>query len=96
MYLIVNRRKEYGAGILSSRGQMKKFMEQIGEACYILPCSLHELIVVSESQGRDAKILQELVREVNRSAVVSPEEFLSDSVYFCHMDTGEVELCSDR
>lgn len=95
MYLILNRRSEYGAGVLSSRKLMKKLMEQIGEDCYILPSSVHELLALPCSQKFSVKELQELVRSVNRDAV-SLEDFLSDSVYFCHMDTGEVELCSDR
>ena len=48
-----------------------------------------------EIAGPPFKIKYEVLRGVNRD-VVSLEDFLSDSVYFCHMDTGEVELCSDR
>lgn len=92
LYLIQNRRREFGAGVLSSRRLMKRFMEEVGESCYILPSSTHELLAVPLSMQPEPEALRAMVREVNQTAV-GPEEFLSDSVYYCHKDTGEVELC---
>ena len=94
VYLILNSRKEFGAGIMTRPGRMKEFMQQIGTDCYILPCSVHELLAYPCGQDAGAEELQKMVWEANREAV-SPEEFLSDHVYFCHMDSGEVDLCQE-
>lgn len=93
MYLILNGRKELGAGIMTRPECMKEFMRQIGTDCYILPSSIHELLAYPCGKDMEAEGLQQMVEEVNQTAV-SPEEFLSNHVYFCHMDTGEMELCS--
>ena len=93
MYVIANGRKELGAGIMTRPECMKDFMRQIGTDCYILPGSMHELLAYPCGKDMGAEELQQMVAEVNQTAV-SPEEFLSDHVYFCHMDTGVVELCS--
>lgn len=70
----------------------EQFMAQVGSGCYILPSSLYELIVHPCEKKVDADLLHEMVQEVNQDAV-SPEDFLSDSVYYCHADSGKVELC---
>ena len=92
-YVIQNKKSELGAAAMTRPGLMKDFMEQIGTDCYILPSSLHELLAVPTSQETNAEELQVLVREVNQTPAVRPEDFLSDHVYYCHMDSGEVELC---
>lgn len=94
-YVITNRRNESGAGVLTSPKIMKGLMEQVGKDCYILPSSIHELLAIPCGGCVDAEALQKLVQEVNRTPAVPAEVFLSDHVYFCHMDTGEVELCCD-
>ena len=92
MYVILNSRKELGAGIMTRREYMKDFMRQIGADCYIIPSSIHELMACPCGKDMRVEDLQQMVAEVSQTAV-PPEEFLSDQVYFCHMDTGEVELC---
>ena len=93
LYLILNSREELGAGIMTRQECMKDFMQQIGTDCYVLPSSIHELLVCPCGKGMKEKELKQMVEKVNQVAV-QPEEFLSDNVYVCHMDTGEVELCS--
>lgn len=95
LHLILNRRKEFGAAVLTEPGLMKELMQKIGEDCYILPSSTHELLAIPCSRQDDPEELRMTVKAVN-GTIVSPEEFLSDSIYCCHMDTGEVELCCGR
>lgn len=92
LYVILNGSGELGAGIMTRPEYMRDFMQQIGTDGYILPSSIHELLVCPCGKDVEEENLKQIIMEVNQTAV-SPEEFLSDSVYFCHMDTGEVELC---
>ena len=92
MYVLCRKDKDYAADAMTSPAFMKQFAARAGGDCYILPASVFELIAVPCRKGVDAVQLQKMVQEVNRDAV-APEDFLSDSVYYCHADSGEVELC---
>ena len=70
-----------GAAAILYPGIPKYIFEQIGKNYYILPSSIHELLIVPEEETIDPLNLQEIVREVNESHIL-PEEYLSDSVYY--------------
>lgn len=92
LYLVQNRSREFGAAVMTSPGRMKALLEKLGSSVYVFPSSIHELLILPDDGNQDVKNLRELVREVNRT-VVTPEEFLSDQVYYCHLETGKTELC---
>ena len=54
--------------------------EQIGGDYYVLPSSLHELVVLKKDQILTADELKAMVKEVNQQ-MVGPNEKLSDGVY---------------
>jgi hypothetical protein len=58
---------------------LEQVRERLGEDFYILPSSIHELLVLPRSM-MDANELQEMVKCVN-ATVVNPEDVLSDGVY---------------
>lgn len=62
-------------------------LEQIGEKAgmdyFVLPSSIHELLIAKDDGLVTAKTLKELVHEGNRTdSVIKPEDVLSDNVYF--------------
>ena len=79
-YVLTNERRIYGAALLAVPGVMEKVDQLFPEGYYILPSSLHEVLIVEKDKNLSAKELGEMVREVNR-AEVSPQERLSDCVY---------------
>lgn len=87
MYVLSNRETIYGAAKLLC----KPFMEKIadGKSFYILPSSVHELILVVEWVRIAREELDEMVCEVNRTEVAE-EEVLSDHAYFYDSKTGEI------
>lgn len=48
---------------------------------YILPSSIHDLILLPDDGSVNAECLKEMVQEVNKSVVVQ-EEWLSENVYY--------------
>lgn len=80
MYVLTNRARFLGAGVILYPGLLKKISRMLGEEFYILPSSIHECILVPESIHYDQQELAEMVRDINREHV-SPREVLSDSVY---------------
>ena len=55
-------------------------MERVGDDFYVLPSSVHELIIVNRTIATRTKEMKNMVRTVN-SSVVEPEERLSDQIY---------------
>ncbi len=70
----------HGAGILAYQEFMDKAVERVGGSFYILPSSIHELLLIPDSGEFDLKILEQMVREVN-ATTVDPKDKLTDSVY---------------
>lgn len=80
MYIVTNRNKIFGAYAMMDTGLLNELQAKMGDL-YILPSSVHETIAVSiKDTSGNAKMLENLVREVN-SGHVSPGERLSDHVY---------------
>ena len=64
----------------------EKIYEEIGENYYLLPSSIHEMIIVPESNSPSREHLNEMITEVNQTQV-DEEEFLSDCVYYYNSST---------
>lgn len=91
MYIMTLRGGSFGAVCMSVSEWMEQFGRECGGSFFILPSSIHELILIPENCGETAENLQKMVCEVNASCV-SAEEKLSDSVYYYNLQTKNVEL----
>jgi len=69
---------------------LEQIAGQIGESYYIIPSSIHETIVIPESESPCRQHLLEMVKEINETQV-EIEDVLSDNVYFYDVD--ERSLC---
>ena len=74
----------HGAGVLAYEDFMDKAAEKVGGDFYILPSSIHEVLIVPDNGMMDLAALENMVREVN-ATTVDPSEKLTDSVY--HYDS---------
>lgn len=81
MKILSNTVKINGAVSVLYEGMLEKIGEQYGRDFYVLPSSVHELILIPDTDDRTAEELKEIVMETNRTQV-APEEVLSDSVYY--------------
>lgn len=81
MYVLTNSSGVFGASNMMHPEIMKEAAEIIGEDVYVLPSSLHEVILVPESSGVKLNDLSEMVRQANRT-VVDARDVLSDEVYY--------------
>lgn len=80
MYVITNEKRYYGAACMVYPNMLEKIAEKLQDDFYIIPSSIHEIIVVAKNQGIDSFGLNEMIREVNM-AQVEEEEWLSDHTY---------------
>ncbi|WP_026658648.1 DUF5688 family protein [Butyrivibrio sp. AC2005] len=74
----------HGACVLAYEEFMDKAAERLGGSFYILPSSLHELILVPDDGNFELTALDHMVREVNATTVSSTDK-LTDNVY--HYDS---------
>ncbi len=89
MYVLSNEQKLNGAAALLDDKMMDQIAEKVGGDFYILPSSVHEVLIVPADAGMDLKDLEAMVQEVNETQV-APQDRLSDHVYQYDNDTHEV------
>lgn len=81
MYVLSNKARVQGAGCILYPDILKDFAAAIRSDFYILPSSIHEVILLPAQGDEDVEGLRRMVCEVNESQV-EREEVLSDSVYY--------------
>ena len=78
--------KHHGAGVIAYENFLDDMAEKMGGDFYIIPCSIHEVLIVPEEMAHDVQGLKEMISNVN-SCEVPPEDILSDNLY--HYDSKE-------
>lgn len=94
MFILTTKKHIYGATAIISDEVRQKVAAYIGGDYYILPSSIHELIVMPKKCVSDLWALEQTVRDVNRGFYVPAEDFLSDNVY--EYDASERQLLMSR
>jgi hypothetical protein len=80
MYILSNQKGINGATCLLYENVLRDFSDKIHSDFYILPSSIHEVILVPFEKEMNSEALSEMVRDVNRTQVAC-DEVLSDRVY---------------
>src|SRR5574344_1395765 len=86
MFVASTPDKIHGAGVIAYQEFMDQAAEKLGGDFFILPSSIHEILLVRDDGETNADTLRDMVQEVNETQV-SPEEKLTDNVY--HYDSKE-------
>ena len=90
MYVLSNQCRRYGAtGILDGE-MLAEFAEKIENNFYILPSSLHEVILISCKDDFEEEQLNQMVHDVNED-VVDLSDILSDHVYYYDREKRKIE-----
>ena len=92
MFILTNRQRQYGATVMLYEGILKKVADKIGSGYYVIPSSVHEVILVPDSPETSVGFLKNMVREVNRTELARTE-VLSDSVYYYNPLVDELSVC---
>lgn len=91
MWFVGNEKKIYGASSILYQDMLQELAEEKESDLFIIPSSIHELLVLLEADGHTADFISDMVNEVNMTQV-EPEERLSNSVYFFSRETGKVSI----
>lgn len=95
MYVLTCKSGLYGASMIAYPGIMSEISEKLGGDFYMLPSSVHELIIISKEEIPDYEILEDMVKEVNATEV-RDNEILASSVYEYDTDSKALYLASDH
>ena len=81
MYVLTNKQKLLGAACMLYPHVIEDFAKRMEKDVYILPSSVHEVILLPFSEHISKESLVEMVTEIN-STQVEEYEVLADSVYY--------------
>jgi hypothetical protein len=87
--VLSNAKRVHGAVCMLYPGVLEKLAAQ--ENVYILPSSVHEVLLLADRGGERADELKNMIAEVN-STQVPPEEVLSDSLYYYDYSEKRVKI----
>lgn len=87
LYIVTNEQKLHGA-ISIFYNEFEKAHPLNEEDYYILPSSIHEVLILDTNEHFTREELSDMVKQVNETAYVSEIEYLSDSVY-CYSELKE-------
>lgn len=92
MYVLTNRSWKFGAAEILDKDTLRVIAEKIGDGYVILPCSVHEVVILPPKGQEDYPALAGMVREIN-AVYVEQEEQLSDHIYvYRQKGHGELQL----
>ena len=94
MYVLTNSEGAYGASALFYPGVKERVSEVIGGDYYVLPSSIHEVLILKDMPDLDPKELVQMVKEVNETQV-APLDRLADRVMHYRSDLRQLEVTAD-
>ena len=81
MKVLTNEKRTQGAACMLYPGVLAGLAEKEGRSFYILPSSVHEVILMADMGAGEAEGFKRMIVEINATQV-APEEVLSDSLYY--------------
>ncbi len=91
MYLVSNQMNYFGAGCILYDRLLSDFAEKMQSDFYILPSSVHEVILVPADNDDDMESMSRMVQDVNETSLL-PQEILSDQAYYYSRSDNEIRM----
>lgn len=91
MYVLSNTGKINGSGSILYKDLLADIADKIGSDFYILPSSIHEVLLIPVRQASSYAELSAMVKEVN-AVQLSRDEILSDHVYYYSRCSGKITM----
>ena len=91
IYVLTNKKRINGSVYIMFNDILISVAEEINDNLYIIPSSIHELIIVPEKCAINENELKYMVKEINKTEL-DPKEVLSDSIYYFDRSIGNVQI----
>ncbi len=95
MFCLTNESKMNGASLLLQEDIRKQIGECLGSDYFVIPSSVHEVLILPDNGIFQVPELNAMVKEVNETQVERQEQ-LSDKVQFCDGKTAVMENAERR
>lgn len=89
MYVLSNKSRVEGAACMIYPDLIKDFAEALGSSLYIIPSSIHELLLIPVTNANEIQDIKNMIREINDTQV-KMEEILSYSLYLFDKEKGKI------
>lgn len=89
MYVLTNKNRFLGAGCILYDNLLANWANKLSCDFYIIPSSIHEVLVIPADDSMTKEYFGEMIQEVNTTQL-SPEEVLSDHVYFYDRNQNQI------
>ncbi len=90
MYVLTHQGLNNGASVIARDGVMEKVGRLIGSNYYVIPSSVHELIIVPDDGSMCNTVLKDIVFDINNT-IVDENDCLSYTVQYYNRETGALE-----
>mgnify|MGYP007033849887 CR=1 FL=1 len=91
MFVLSNIHKVEGAACILYSSILADFAETINSSFYIIPSSIHEVLLLPSENNTEYAEIKSMIKEINDTQV-SVEEILSYSLYFYDRKTGKISM----
>ena len=91
MQILSNQKRAHGAAVILYSGLLKEIADKLEESFYIIPSSIHEVILLSASAMQTVSELKCMIEEVNTTQV-ERQEILSYSLYFYSREEDSIKI----
>lgn len=91
MYVLSNRNWIEGASCMIYPNLLRNIANRIDSSFYIVPSSIHEVIIIPEENLDDRKVIEEMLKEGNDIQLES-EEILSYSVFWYSREDEKISI----
>lgn len=81
LYVLSNIQGRYGASVLLYPGELHRIAEAWSEGFYIIPSSIHEVILIPEHEMIPIPEMRQIIHDINRE-MLQIDEILSGEVYY--------------
>ncbi|MBR1597318.1 MAG: hypothetical protein IJ661_00225 [Lachnospiraceae bacterium] len=92
MHLFTNLDKAFGAAVILYDGVIRNFADAEHCNVFILPSSVHEVMLVPDDGTFDADFLKGLLENANDSSV-GVIDLLGDDIYYYDLETDSISIC---
>lgn len=89
MYVLSNKNRVGGASCILYDGLLADFATAIGGSFYVIPSSIHEVLLLPADSRDEQDEIKAMIKEINDTQVRT-EEILSDSLYFFDKEEGQL------
>ncbi len=89
LYILTNEQKCQGAVALLYPGMLEKAAKLLGGDFFVLPSSIHEVLLLKKQEYDDTDVLLDMIDEANSNHVME-EEILSNHLYYYDAKQGKI------